>query len=64
MPARIEALKTTDGAKFFDPEQQNVFPEEDFRISTMVDICPFVLRLTKDKVETVPRLPDPVTPDS
>lgn len=45
---RIAALKTTDGAKFFDPAQQNIFPERDFVLSTSVDICPFVLRLTKD----------------
>lgn len=54
MPARIEALKATDGAKFFDPAQQNVFPEEDFRISTMVDVCPFVLRLTTDEASGLP----------
>lgn len=45
---RIEALKTTDGAKFFDPAQQDVFPQADFEIATTVDICPFVLRLTTD----------------
>lgn len=48
LEARIALLKTTDGAKFFDPAQQNVFPQRDFELSTMVDICPFVLRLTKD----------------
>lgn len=45
---RIEALKSTDGAKFFDPAQQNVFPQRDFELSTMADSCPFVLRLTRD----------------
>ena len=48
LAARIEALKSTDGAKFFDPEQQSVFPQRDFELATMVDICPFVLRLTQD----------------
>lgn len=46
--ARVADLKNTDGAKFFDPAQQNVFPQRDFELSTMVDICPFVLRLSKD----------------
>lgn len=48
LPARIERLKETDGAKFFDPAQQSVFPQRDFEIATMVDICPFVLRVTTD----------------
>ena len=45
---RLHRLAETDGAKFFDPAQQSVFPEEDFHISTDVDICPFVLRFSKD----------------
>ena len=48
LEARIENLKRTDGAKFFDPAQQNVFPRRDFELSTMVNICPFVLRLAQD----------------
>lgn len=48
LEARVANLKRTDGAKFFDPAQQNVFPQRDFELSTMVDTCPFVLRLTKD----------------
>ncbi len=51
---RIEALKRTDGAKFFDPEQQNVFPQRDFELSTLVDICPFVLRLIRDPESGLP----------
>ena len=48
---RIEKIKTTDGAKFFDKEQQNVFPERDFFLSTKYDSFDFVLRITKD-IET------------
>jgi 2-phosphosulfolactate phosphatase len=51
---RIEALKSTDGAKFFDPAQQSVFPQRDFELATMVDICPFVLRLTRDPESGLP----------
>ena len=44
----IERLKVTSGAKFFDPEQQSVFPEPDFYRSTEVDKFNFVLKLEKD----------------
>ena len=48
MDARIEAIKLTDGAKFFDASQQHIFPRRDFALCTMVDTCPFVLRLRND----------------
>lgn len=51
---RIETLKITDGAKFFDPVQQNVFPQRDFELAVMVDICPFVLRLAQDPGSGLP----------
>lgn len=44
MDAEIESLKRTSGAKFFDPAQQDVFPEADFHLSTQVDRFDFVLR--------------------
>ena len=48
LEARIENLKYTDGAKFFDPAQQEVFPQRDFELSVKANFFPFVLRLTKD----------------
>ena len=45
----IEELKSTSGAKFFDKAQQDVFPEEDFYLSTKVDIFPFVLELVQQE---------------
>jgi len=48
LQTRIHRLAETDGAKFFDPAQQSVFPEADFHIATMADICPFLLRVTAD----------------
>lgn len=45
----IEKLKHTSGAKFFDKEQQEVFPEKDFYLSTEVDKFNFVLKLEKDE---------------
>lgn len=49
MEQRVANLKCTDGAKFFDKEQQTVFPERDFELCTRVGECPFVLRLTRDR---------------
>jgi len=43
----IEDLKRTSGAKFFDKAQQEVFPEEDFYLSTKVDVFTFVLELVQ-----------------
>ncbi len=48
MAERIEKIKLTDGAKFFDKAQQSVFPERDFHLSTAFDSFDFILRLTKD----------------
>ena len=45
MTSRIEALKYTSGAKFFDQAQQDVFPEADFHICTQLDKFDFTLRL-------------------
>ena len=45
----IQRLKETDGKKFFDPAQQEVFPEKDFFLSTQVDKFNFVLRYCTDE---------------
>lgn len=45
---KIENLKITSGAKFFDEKQKDVFPEEDFYLSTEVDKFNFVLKVEKD----------------
>lgn len=44
----IENLKVTSGAKFFDKNQQDVFPEPDFYLSTEVNKFNFVLKVEKD----------------
>lgn len=56
---RIEYLKTTHGAKFFDPAQQSVFPESDFHLCTAVDKFDFVLRVDKreDGLMAVRKIP-------
>lgn len=41
----VESLKHTSGAKFFDPEQNDVFPREDFFMCTDVDKFDFVMKL-------------------
>ncbi len=48
LPAEIEKLRHTSGAKFFDPAQQNVFPEEDFHLCVQVDRFPFAMRLDEN----------------
>ncbi len=45
---KIEKLKVTSGAKFFDLSQQDVFPERDFYLCTDVDKFDFVLKLGND----------------
>ena len=40
-------LRYTSGAKFFDKEKQNVFPEADFHLCCKNDLFPFVLRAEK-----------------
>lgn len=48
LEARIEELKRTSGAKFFDPAQQHIFPERDFCLCTQINSTPFLLRLKQD----------------
>ena len=45
MAPRIEELKYTSGAKFFDPAQAEVFPEADFHMCVELDKFDFALRL-------------------
>ena len=45
MATEMEGLKTTSGAKFFDPAQQEVFPEADFHLCCELDKFNFVLKL-------------------
>ena len=47
----IEKLRYTSGAKFFDPTQSEVFPEEDFYMCTKTDCFDFVLKLKKSEHE-------------
>ncbi len=51
---RIQKLKYTDGAKFFEEKNQTVFPERDFHLCTAVDSCDFVLHLTTDRETGLP----------
>lgn len=43
----IENLKVTSGAKFFDPAQQQAFPEQDFFMCTKVDTIELAVKLKK-----------------
>ena len=44
---KIQNLRYTSGAKFFDEAQREVFPEADFHLCTRVDIFDFVLKIEK-----------------
>ncbi len=45
--SEIEKLRYTSGAKFFDKNQAEVFPEKDFYMCTELDKFDFVMRLNK-----------------
>ena len=45
---RIRALRTRGGAHFFDPHNQAVFPEADFRMCVKANQFSFVLRAEQD----------------
>ena len=49
LESEIQNLKKTSGAKFFDISQKEVFPEEDFYLSTEVDKFNFILKVEKDE---------------
>ncbi len=51
MEARMDALRYTSGAKFFDPDNQQVFPKRDFELCVQLDSVPFVLRLNREAEE-------------
>ncbi len=48
MEAELLAVRQGEGAKFFDPAQQDVFPAADFACCTAVDAFDFVLKLHTD----------------
>ena len=51
--SEVDKLRYTSGAKFFDPDQSDVFPKEDFAMCTDVDRFDFVLKLVK-RDDTLP----------
>jgi len=48
MQAELSLVRQGEGAKFFDPARQDVFPEADFYCCTAVDAFDFVLKLHTD----------------
>ncbi|MBE7044908.1 MAG: 2-phosphosulfolactate phosphatase [Ruminococcaceae bacterium] len=47
MDTEIEKLRHTSGAKFFDPAQNDVFPQADFDLCTRCNCFDFVVRFHK-----------------
>ena len=50
MKTAIAHLEGHGGKKFFNPEMQDVFPEEDYWMCTKVDLFDYVLRAEKDEL--------------
>lgn len=50
---RVANLQTNGGEHFFDENQQDVFPKEDFWMCTKCNQFPFVIRMEKDKMGMV-----------
>ena len=46
---RLNALRTGGGKHFFDPELQDIYPEQDFRMCIDRDRFDFVLRIERDR---------------
>ena len=44
----IEALKETDGARFFDEKTQHIFPKEDFYLCTDINKFDFIIKVHTD----------------
>lgn len=57
---RIEELRHHGGEHFFDPNNQEVFPEEDFWLCTKCNIFPFLIKIEKDEKGFISRkiMPD------
>ncbi|MCR5067737.1 MAG: 2-phosphosulfolactate phosphatase [Erysipelotrichaceae bacterium] len=49
-------LRNTDGKKFFDEKQREVFPEPDFWMCIRRDVFPFVIRTYKEEDRNVNRI--------
>lgn len=47
MEERLGKLRTNGGEHFFDPNRQQVFPENDYWMCTKVDRFPFILKVHK-----------------
>ena len=52
---RIASLRTNGGEHFFDPDNQEVFPEADYWMCIKKDQFPFVIRVEKDELGFVGR---------
>ena len=55
MKTAIAHLKDHGGTKFFKPDLQDIFPEEDFWMSTRVDRFDFVLKVETDPLGYIVR---------
>lgn len=52
---RADDLRYSEGRKFFDPKQQEIFPQGDFAMCVKPDLFDFVVEVTKEEGHTVCR---------
>lgn len=52
---RADDLRYSEGKKFFDPKQQDVFPQGDFAMCAKPDLFDFAVEVTKEEGHTVCR---------
>ena len=55
MAQRVADLRQHGGEHFFDPQRQDVFPEEDFHFCVQYDRFPFVIRVERDELGFITR---------
>ena len=52
---KVAGLRTNGGEHFFDPDHQEVFPEEDYWMCIKYDQFPFVIRMEQDGLGFIAR---------
>ena len=52
---KVAGLRTNGGEHFFDPDNQEVFPEEDYWMCIKYDQFPFVIRMEQDGLGFIAR---------
>jgi 2-phosphosulfolactate phosphatase len=49
LPEKLDDLRNSEGRKFFDPSQQEAFPQADFAMCTAADLFDFAIEAEKEE---------------